>query len=545
MMGSSNNSRLSGFFLMKVMILGLDAASPVLVERYIDKLPNLRMLFERGTHGILKSVIPPMSCPAWQCFATGKNPARIGVFGLAYLSPERKVVHGRTTQELGSFWDLASKSGLRAGIFNVPGTYPPYEVKNGFMVAGFPAPPGKTWAYPAELVAKLNSELDGYEIDVPLSKPSEMRGGEQAYLAQVARLHTKCLEASKLLLKWFELDIFFMTFQAIDLVQHDFVRYMDEPGSPYSTVVEDWYVRVDEAVGELKRLANPSHLLILSDHGSAPIKISLNVNEFLRSKGILAVRPGVKPKKPTREFYAGLRKMIMKTMPMGLITSAYRLFPSSISYKFTVSSQIDNMLTRMVDSIDWKRTKAFSTGGPQAAIYINNEYGVREDGGKASYFDDDPLDREALIQDLKNMLGELRHPISGTKLQAIFHRKEDVFKGPFENEAPDLCVELFGEGGEKIHVNITLDSGKIWNLFPHSSSHHVREGVWALDGEGILANKKYNAGLLDLAPTLLKLLKLEIPNDLDGIVLNEIFTKKQESVPATSDSSSLVQEVRS
>src|SRR6266566_1649038 len=30
------------------------------------------------------------------------------------------------------------------------------------------------------------------------------------------------------------------------------------------------------------------------------------------------------------------------------------------------------MLTQLVRSIDWKNTKAFSTGGPQAAIFINS-----------------------------------------------------------------------------------------------------------------------------------------------------------------------------
>src|SRR3989441_11436674 len=120
------------------------------------------------------------------------------------------------------------------------------------MVSGFPTPPGKAWAYPKDLMKRLDQTLHGYEIDVPLTKPSEMSGGEEAYLAQVERLHTKSLESAKLLLEWFKPDLFFMTLQGIDMVQHDFSRYMDRPESEYSNVVRDWYIRLDQAVGELR-----------------------------------------------------------------------------------------------------------------------------------------------------------------------------------------------------------------------------------------------------------------------------------------------------
>lgn len=498
---------------MKAMMIGLDAASPPLIEKWFDYLPNLRAMYESGTHGTLQSVVPPSSVPAWQCFATGKNPGKIGLWGFLSIGPDRRLRHGRTTEDIGCLWDTCGKAGLKVGVFNIPGTYPPYPV-NGFMVSGFPTPPGKVWAYPKEVMKRLDQAVDGYEIDVPLTKPSEMRGGEEAYLAQVERLHTKSVESAKLLLDWFKPDLFFMTLQGIDMVQHDFSRYMDQPGSAYADVIQDWYVRLDQAVGELKQLTPPeTYLMILSDHGSMPITTSFHVNEYLRTQGILTLKN--RSEKKSREIYTPLRKMILKRLPPNAIKAVYRLTPDRIAHKLTVSAQHERTLTRLIDSIDWVNTKAFSTGGPQAAIYINS---TNYDGGSLQ----DPGNRAELVVNLEGLLGELTHPSTGEKIRAVYHRREDTFQGPYAMEAPDLAVELFGKD-EKIHINITLGSGNVWSFSPHLSSEHVREGFWCMAGPGIPKGLKLDASILDLAPTLEKMLGLEIPQDVDGKILTPLF----------------------
>jgi predicted AlkP superfamily phosphohydrolase/phosphomutase len=500
---------------MKAMIIGLDAGSPPLIEKWIDLLPNLRTLYRSGTHGTLQSIVPPSSVPAWQCFATGKNPAKIGIWGFLSIGPDRQLRHGRTTEGIGCLWDISGKAGLRVGVFNIPGTYPPYPV-NGFMVSGFPTPPGKAWAYPKDVMKRLDQAVDGYEIDVPLTKPSEMRGGEEAYLVQVERLHAKSLESAKLLLEWYKPDLFFMTLQGIDMVQHDFSRYMDQPGSAYSSVVRDWYVRLDQAVGELRKFTTPeTYLLVLSDHGSMPISTSFHVNEYLRARGILKVKDS--PEKKSREIYTPLRKMILRTLPPNAIRAVYRLTPDRLAHKLTVSAQHERTLTRLVNSIDWSNTRAFSTGGPQAAIYINT---TNYDGGSLQ----DPEQRKGLVKSLENMLGELTHPATGEKIRAVYHRREDTFQGPYQMEAPDLAVELFGKN-EKIHINITLDSGEIWSFAPHLSSEHVREGFWCMAGPGIPESLRLDASILDLAPTLQKILGLGLSQDLDGKVLSPLLAR--------------------
>jgi predicted AlkP superfamily phosphohydrolase/phosphomutase len=246
-----------------------------------------------------------------------------------------------------------------------------------------------------------------------------------------------------------------------------------------------------------------------------PITTSFHVNEYLRTHGILRVK--ISSEKKSREIYTPLRRMILKTLPPNAIRAVYRLTPDRIAHKLTVSAQHERTLTRLIDSIDWANTKAFSTGGPQAAIYINSS---NYNGGSLQ----DPGKRTELVESLETMLGELTHPSTGKKIRAVCHRREDTFQGPYAMEAPDLAVELFGKD-EKIHINITLGSGHVWSFAPHLSSEHVREGFWCVAGPGVPKSLRLDASILDLAPTLQRLLGLEVSQDVDGKILTPLLAE--------------------
>jgi len=126
------------------------------------------------------------------------------------------------------------------------------------------------------------------------------------------------------------------------------------------------------------------------------------------------------------------------------------------------------------------------------------------------------------MQDLRNKLGNLTHPKTGERIRAVFHVREETFKGPYRLEAPDLAVELFSQT-EKIHINIKFGSGDFWSFAPHLSSEHVREGFWAMSGPGIRQNQIVDASILDMAPTLHKIFGLNTPDDVDGKVVQSIF----------------------
>ena len=503
---------------MKALVIGIDSASPYLIQKWLGKLPNLQSIFENGVHGILQSIVPPESVPAWQCFATGKNPAKIGVYGFRYIGRDRRLRAGRATPDLGCFWDYCSAAGQRVGVFNVPGTYPPYPV-NGFMVSGFPVPTRSVWAYPKEIMRDIDREVGGYEIDVPVTNPTQMRGGERAYLAQVERLHLKCLEATKMLISRHQPDIFMMTFQGVDLVHHDFWRYMNDQNSPFRNVVQDWYVRMDGAIGELRRFADSStYTLVLSDHGSAPVSTSFFINKYLTANGLLIAKNHAKHK---GETYTRIRSWVLRTLPPETIARIYKSTPNFISHKLTLSGTIERILLNLVNNIDWERTRAFSTGGHQAHIYVNTDSSGVESDGEAK--------RCQVVRDIIRLMSELSHPLTREKIRPVFHFREDCFQGPYEKEAPDVCVELYS-GEEKVQINPRLGSGELWNSAPHFSSVHTREGFWGMCGPGISQGCSLDVKLVDLAPTLLSLLGLRIDTDFDGRALSEILASENSLV---------------
>jgi predicted AlkP superfamily phosphohydrolase/phosphomutase len=502
---------------LRAIVIGLDAASPHLIEKWIDKLPNLKRLSQRGVHGVLESIVPPSSVPAWQCFATGKNPAKIGNLGFIYIGRDLQIRHGKTTPDMGCIWDICSQAGLKVGVFNVPGTYPPYPV-NGFMVSGFPIQLGKAWTSPADLMKRLNSAVGGYEADVPLAKPSEMKGGEKAYLSEVERLHSKSVECARLLLEWFQPDLFVMTLQGLDMVQHDFWHFMEDPQSQYANVVQDWYVKMDEAIGELAHGTNEdTYFLVMSDHGSVPVASSLYINEFLRSKGLLASKDNGHERAREKGSSRKIREYAIRHVPPRIVRTVYRLSPSFIANKLTVSAEMERVLRDLVQSIDWTRTLAFSTGGHGAAIYVNSQ---PERPAELSA----TAARSEIVSKICELLSDLTDPVSGAKVRPVFHLGEKVFWGPYQNEAPDLCVELFEED-KKIQVNPRLGSRKIWSSSSHFAATHVREGFWALAGPKVRPGLTQDAGILDLAPTLLSLLGLDALDDFDGQVIDLLLPK--------------------
>ncbi|UCC22922.1 MAG: hypothetical protein JSW23_02320, partial [Planctomycetota bacterium] len=72
---------------------------------------------------------------------------------------------------------------------------------------------------------------------------------------------------------------------------------------------------------------------------------------------------------------------------------------------------------------------------------------------------------------------------------------------------------------------------------------HLLKGLWMAAGPQINSNAKFEANIQDLAPTILALMGLPVPDDMDGKVLTSIFSQKPKLVfsktgrtePATKD----------
>ena len=67
---------------MKVVIIGLDCSTPQLMfDKWIDLLPNIKKLINKGIYGNLTSSIPAITVPAWMSMMTSKTPGELGFYG--------------------------------------------------------------------------------------------------------------------------------------------------------------------------------------------------------------------------------------------------------------------------------------------------------------------------------------------------------------------------------------------------------------------------------------------------------------------------------
>ena len=263
---------------LQLLVLGLDGATFDVARPLLDQgqLPHLQYLIEHGTHGPLRSTLPPVTAAAWSTFMTGVNPAKHGIFQWRTYDPTRYTHLDETVitaERLAghAFWDALGKAGHRVGVITVPVTYPPWPV-NGYMVSGYPCPDVKrNYAYPADwgetLVERYNFDADHY-----------LNARDAKILADGLDMLRKRTDLALDLISQQAIDVCVMVLGEIDRAQHDFFKYADErfPASQAAPAelrqaIDSHYKVSDEQVGRLlETLAPDGVVLIISDHGGGP-----------------------------------------------------------------------------------------------------------------------------------------------------------------------------------------------------------------------------------------------------------------------------------
>ncbi len=505
----------------RVLVIGLDGAVPEILDKLIalGRMPNLARVYREGVHGILKSTLPSISSLAWASFATGNHPGKHGIFGF-----EGRIDNSYRTRLMYStdirtkpLWTMLSEGQKRIVMVNVIMSYPPTEV-NGVLVSGFLAPMETLhhgFTYPPELAEELVKQ--GYKVEPEVL----IYQSREKYAQEVFSVMEKRAEVSLKLLETQDWDFFMVLFTEPDRLQHRFWQWMEperfqvKPREvrQYGDVIYQCYEKADQIIGEfLKRIDDQVTVIFLSDHGFGHAKTNLNLHNWLMQEGLLHLRLS-----PSRRFllarYRDLTRWMGRMRLMWMVPMLRKHLPGGFR-KMTSTFKI-------YDSIDWTKTKVYSI---EKALYINLK--GREPNGIVEPGEEYETLRETLIAKLM----AIADPATGEPIVERVFKAEEVYWGPYASKGGDLVVRF--RKGYRHWPRLAPGAPIITPEKIFCSYHHDHEdGFLAVIGPDVKRGVTLDADIVDLAPTIMHLLSVPVPPDLDGKVLLSLF--KEGSDPAT------------
>src|SRR2546429_394210 len=129
---------------VRIAVIGLDCATPQLLFRDLAaEIPNINELMQRGMHGDLASITPPITVPAWACSMTGKTPGQLGIYGFRNRKDttyEGLSIATSDAVKEPAVWDVLGGAGKKSLLGGGPPGYPPKPGEGG-RVHCLPAPP--------------------------------------------------------------------------------------------------------------------------------------------------------------------------------------------------------------------------------------------------------------------------------------------------------------------------------------------------------------------------------------------------------------------
>ena len=467
----------------KVFVAGLDCAPPAVLfhtsaENSLglkDQLPNLGRLIDEGIYGSLSSSIPCITVPAWTSMLSSKDPGMLGFYGFrnrADYSYDRMTIATANTIHEKRVWDILSGAGKTSTVVGVPQTYPIKPLK-GHLISSFLTPStDRQYTFPQELRYEIGQVLDGqpYDVEVP-----QFRTEDKTYLLrQIQEMTEKRFAVIKYLLREKQWDFFMFVEIGLDRIHHGMWKYWDpghpkhEPGNPYENAIPDYYRYLDRELGEIMgMLDDDTVVMVVSDHGAKAMEGGFAVNEWLRREGLLVLK-----EEPRYEGLVPFEKV----------------------------------------EIDWEKTTAWGAGGYYARVFLNVE--GREPLGKIP-----ARDYEKVRDQVKEMIEALPDH-EGKPMGSVAFKPEELYQ-EVRNVAPDLMVYFGNLRWRSIGSFGLPDLYTFENDLGPDDANHDQDGVFVLWDPRQDRGGRYAEGLqlMDVAPTVLDLMGVPLPPDMQGRVV--------------------------
>jgi len=497
----------------KIVLIWVDGGTFDVIMPLLEKeLPTFQKIMRDGVNGTLISTIPPCTPTAWASLVTGVNPGKHGVYDFWDRKGNKPVPVSSYSIQRETLWSMLNEVGKKVILLNAPMTYPPRRIR-GIVVTGFMTPGNVPHTYPPDFKKRLLREFPEYSID-PRTYPSPAGLGSDEqlfYLEESYNLLRERREVTLYLMENFDWDLFVSVFHCTDSIQHYFWKYMDpthpahnpDASKTLKEAVPKAYKIVDDSIHEiLKRIDEDTILIVMSDHGFGPIYKCVFLNNYLRTLGLLStsVEGAIIPI---------VMERFLKSLNTHLPNVSKFILRASKTVFHRIRAKVDNMPSDLFSEyFDWAQTKAYSLSAlgdlslNRSILKSSQEY-------------------EDLIEYLIQKLFELTDPEDHEKIVDNVFRKQQIYSGQYVEKAPDLFLVMRKMA---YMTRASLIGHQIVEPSSGYSASHRMEGILFMHGKNLRRGQTLkNCNIMDLTPTILYLMGVRFPSDIDGRVLLDAF----------------------
>lgn len=516
-----------------VVVIGLDAAEPSLVERGMASgaLPVLAGLRAQGAYGRLEHFDHYRAETPWTTFLTGVAPARTG-----YWTPLRLRegtydvvdVAAYDFAEYPPFYRLGDRR--RVAVFDVPQARIVDDV-NGVQVLGWGAhsPQTPSRSAPAGLLDELTRRHGAHPTLLQDEAPvGDARGLARLAAGLAAGIDRRAAVCRDLLARepW---DLFVTVFGETHSVQHYLWHLHDpehplHPPRPARDPVLDVFQRVDRAIGEILAGAPARRrVVVFATHGMEANSMDLPSMLFLPEllyrlsfpgrrgihatdagtplpppRALLDPRPWVQGVWRHRHDPSRVRAWVRRRVPR-LLSRLDRLMPPGVGPVSYAACPVLGYQPAMWYRPLWPAMRAFALPSYSEG-YVRLNLAGREPAGLVA-----PAEYGRVCDELTAHLHQLTDARSGKPLVRRVIRTRSGRDARDGGRGPDADLVVTWES----LATDTVESPAAGRLgpFPFSrTGSHRHEGFLLASGPGISAGRRLPRGhTLDLAPTILDL----------------------------------------
>lgn len=461
----------------KVAVIGLDGMAWHILDKLFkyNAMPYLKSITEKCLKGILKSTIPPLTVPAWTSIATGVNPGKHGAFDFLIFSDNYnpRLVNSYDVC-YPRIHEMIALKGLKTICINQPITYPILKVKNTIVISDWVSP--KLCYYP-ESISKY------VQFYKPATHPEKfIKYPENAMRESIGRINTV-----NQLAKFFDWNLFWVIYSEPDHIFHSSYHKLLKGERFFIKIFQ----RIDETIEMISKKADI--VIIVSDHGFAEYKYTININSILYKLGLLNIT-WEKTAKDFREFLP--KHATTNVRGVRLPSRMHEFLLKRPFLKLMVKKLYRRLtgkeLTAEKPNVDIHRSKAFLLSRTSHGIYVREHSLI-----------------DFIINELEKVEGIKRA-----------YKREEIYCGPHLNKAPNILVEPNFDKGFTIAqtTKIAPDPISVGNI-----CHHHPDGILIIFGQGVSANwLRQPVRTVDIVPTILRYMGLPLPVDTDGEPLPNI-----------------------